>query len=219
MANARIGVYPGTFDPITLGHVDVIRRALALVDKLVIGVAVNAGKGPLFSLDRRIELVREEMTPLARANGTELEVAAGACYCLQCCCRHFLSLGPEYERHALRSFEFILRDLSVQLVISVAWLTVASWPNAPVLVWGHAIGSKRCLIRVEQDEGDVNAGPGFGKPAPDIDRVLEVSLRPDKQLAIDISILQLLATCELAGQFDGHGLAPLVDVNGGRRPP
>ncbi|HLB06170.1 MAG TPA: pantetheine-phosphate adenylyltransferase [Alphaproteobacteria bacterium] len=76
MANARIGVYPGTFDPITLGHVDVIRRALALVDKLVIGVAVNAGKGPLFSLDRRIELVREEMTPLARANGTELEVKA-----------------------------------------------------------------------------------------------------------------------------------------------
>ena len=46
----RIGLYPGTFDPITLGHIDIIRRASALVDKLVIGVAINRDKGPLFSL-------------------------------------------------------------------------------------------------------------------------------------------------------------------------
>lgn len=74
MAEPRIGVYPGTFDPITLGHVDVIRRALGLVDKLVIGVAVNVGKGPLFSLEQRIEMVREEITPLAKANGADLDV-------------------------------------------------------------------------------------------------------------------------------------------------
>ena len=46
----RIGLYPGTFDPITLGHIDIIRRAATLVDKLVIGVAINRDKGPLFSL-------------------------------------------------------------------------------------------------------------------------------------------------------------------------
>ena len=50
----RIGLYPGTFDPITLGHVDIIERAVKLVDKLVIGVAINAGKGPMFSLDEEV---------------------------------------------------------------------------------------------------------------------------------------------------------------------
>ena len=46
----RIGLYPGTFDPVTLGHLDIIRRAAALVDRLVIGIAINRDKGPLFSL-------------------------------------------------------------------------------------------------------------------------------------------------------------------------
>ncbi len=47
----RVGLYPGTFDPVTNGHLDIIGRAVKLVDKLVIGVAVNIGKGPLFSLE------------------------------------------------------------------------------------------------------------------------------------------------------------------------
>jgi pantetheine-phosphate adenylyltransferase len=47
----RVGLYPGTFDPITLGHIDIIRRATTLVDKLVIGVAINRDKGPLFTLE------------------------------------------------------------------------------------------------------------------------------------------------------------------------
>lgn len=56
----RIGLYPGTFDPITHGHIDIIERAAKLVDKLVIGVAVNREKGPLFSLEERVEMVRHE---------------------------------------------------------------------------------------------------------------------------------------------------------------
>ena len=56
----RVGLYPGTFDPITNGHLDIIGRAIKLVDRLVIGVAVNSGKTPLFSLDERTELVRNE---------------------------------------------------------------------------------------------------------------------------------------------------------------
>ena len=59
------GLYPGTFDPITNGHLDVIGRAMKLVDRLVIGVAVNTGKGPLFSLEERIDLVRTETAHLA----------------------------------------------------------------------------------------------------------------------------------------------------------
>ena len=54
----RIGLYPGTFDPITLGHTDIIQRALALVDRLVIGVAINRDKGPMFSLEERVAMVQ-----------------------------------------------------------------------------------------------------------------------------------------------------------------
>ncbi|HEX2114547.1 MAG TPA: pantetheine-phosphate adenylyltransferase [Alphaproteobacteria bacterium] len=57
----RIGLYPGTFDPVTNGHMDIIVRAAGIVDKLVVAVAVNAGKGPLFSLDERVALLREEL--------------------------------------------------------------------------------------------------------------------------------------------------------------
>jgi len=60
----RIGLYPGTFDPITNGHTDIIGRAVKLVDKLVIGVAINAGKGPLFSLEERVEILRQETAHL-----------------------------------------------------------------------------------------------------------------------------------------------------------
>ncbi|MEJ7927785.1 pantetheine-phosphate adenylyltransferase [Sphingobium sp. AN641] len=57
---ARIGVYPGTFDPITLGHMDIIRRGAKLVDKLVIGVTTNIAKSPMFSDEERLEMVRRE---------------------------------------------------------------------------------------------------------------------------------------------------------------
>ncbi len=60
----RIGLYPGTFDPIHNGHTDIIGRAVKLVDTLVIGVAINAGKGPLFSLDERVALLKSETAHL-----------------------------------------------------------------------------------------------------------------------------------------------------------
>lgn len=68
----RIGLYPGTFDPIHNGHVDLIRRALKLVDKLVIGVAVNSGKGPMFTLEERVQILKDETADLA--NGVEIVV-------------------------------------------------------------------------------------------------------------------------------------------------
>jgi pantetheine-phosphate adenylyltransferase len=61
MPDGRVGVYPGTFDPVTNGHLDIISRAAGIVEKLVVGVAVNAGKGPLFSLAERVAMVREEV--------------------------------------------------------------------------------------------------------------------------------------------------------------
>ena len=65
----RIGLYPGTFDPVTLGHLDVIWRARRLVDELVIGVAANEGKGPLFSTEERVAMVREEVATLPSGPG------------------------------------------------------------------------------------------------------------------------------------------------------
>ena len=62
----RTGVYPGTFDPITLGHMDIIRRGAHLVDRLVIGVTTNPSKSPMFSVEERMEMVRREIADLGR---------------------------------------------------------------------------------------------------------------------------------------------------------
>ncbi|MCF6231507.1 MAG: pantetheine-phosphate adenylyltransferase [Rhodobacteraceae bacterium] len=70
----RTALYPGTFDPITLGHIDIIRRSAALVDKLVIGVAINRDKGPLFSLEERVEMIEAECVDLASQAGIEIVV-------------------------------------------------------------------------------------------------------------------------------------------------
>ena len=70
----RIALYPGTFDPITLGHIDIIRRAARMVDRLVIGVAINRDKGPLFSLEERVALIEAECVQLAEETGVEIIV-------------------------------------------------------------------------------------------------------------------------------------------------
>lgn len=70
----RIGLYPGTFDPITLGHIDIIRRALPLVDRLVVGVAINREKGPLFSLDERVAMIETEAARLEVPGAGEVTV-------------------------------------------------------------------------------------------------------------------------------------------------
>ena len=70
----RIGLYPGTFDPITLGHIDIIRRASLLVDRLVIGVAINRDKSPLFTLEERVEMLERDRADLSEQTGTEIIV-------------------------------------------------------------------------------------------------------------------------------------------------
>ena len=68
----RIALYPGTFDPITMGHIDIIRRAAMLVDRLVIGVAINRDKGPLFTLEERVAMIEAECVALSAETGTEI---------------------------------------------------------------------------------------------------------------------------------------------------
>jgi len=65
MSGARIGLYPGTFDPVTLGHLDIVKRAVKLVDHLVIGIANNPSKTQAFTLKQRVAMMRRETTPLA----------------------------------------------------------------------------------------------------------------------------------------------------------
>lgn len=66
--NERIGVYPGTFDPITLGHADIIRRGSKLVDRLIIGVTTNPSKNPMFSTEERLAMVEREVANLGLDN-------------------------------------------------------------------------------------------------------------------------------------------------------
>ena len=70
----RKALYPGTFDPIHNGHLDIIGRAAKLVDHLVIGVATNIGKGPLFTVDERVDLVRSECADISGRTGAKIEV-------------------------------------------------------------------------------------------------------------------------------------------------
>ena len=72
-ARERVGVYPGTFDPITLGHLDIIRRGAHLVDRLVIGVTTNPSKEPMFSVAERMEIVRRETSDIAGVTVVEFD--------------------------------------------------------------------------------------------------------------------------------------------------
>jgi pantetheine-phosphate adenylyltransferase len=74
MTLERIGVYPGTFDPITSGHMEVVRRSLRLVDRLVIGPATNIGKGPLFSLEERIDIIKEDIEEFPEADRARIQI-------------------------------------------------------------------------------------------------------------------------------------------------
>jgi pantetheine-phosphate adenylyltransferase len=72
----RVGLYPGSFDPVTYGHIDIVRRAAHLVDKLVIAVGTHHDKHPLFTAEERVKLTLEVLTPVAKEAGLELGVIA-----------------------------------------------------------------------------------------------------------------------------------------------
>ena len=73
-ATRHTGIYPGTFDPVTNGHMDIIGRAARILDRLVVGVAENAGKGPLFATAERVEMVMAEVSTVAARTGCAIEV-------------------------------------------------------------------------------------------------------------------------------------------------
>ena len=107
-------IYPGTFDPITNGHIDIIQRAAGLVDRLVVAVAKNAGKGPLFSLEERAGLVRETVSRLK--DGHKIEVQSFDCLLI-----HFAQkMGAKMIVRGLRAvsdfeYEFQMTGMNARL--------------------------------------------------------------------------------------------------------
>lgn len=71
---SRVGFYSGSFDPLTLGHTDVIQRSAALVDRLVIGIGVHPAKAPMFTAEERVAMLDEETRAIARRTGTVIEI-------------------------------------------------------------------------------------------------------------------------------------------------
>ena len=74
---SKIGIYPGTFDPMTLGHLDILKRASTLCDKLVVAVAINRNKNPLFALDERVEMVENVVSPFRERIEVEVKSFEG----------------------------------------------------------------------------------------------------------------------------------------------
>ena len=83
MGGRHIGLYPGTFDPVTLGHLDIVKRAVKLVDHLVIGVATNPAKTPMFTLDERVAMVKSETAPLGGNGRASISVEIFDCLLMQ----------------------------------------------------------------------------------------------------------------------------------------
>jgi len=73
-ARKHVGIYPGTFDPVTVGHLDIISRATRIVDHLIVAVAVNAGKGPMYSLEERVTMVRDSLSECGARSDARIEV-------------------------------------------------------------------------------------------------------------------------------------------------
>lgn len=101
----RIGLYPGTFDPVTLGHYDIIKRAMALVDRLVVAVAINRDKGPLFTLEERVEMIEKMASDLRAQSDCELVIVPFENLLVDCAREHDATVLIRGLR-AVSDFEF-----------------------------------------------------------------------------------------------------------------
>ncbi len=155
----RTGLYPGTFDPVTLGHTDIIRRACTLVDKLVIGVAINRDKGPLFTLDERVAMIEAETGPIGRDCGAEIVVHPFENLLIDCA----RDVGASMIIRGLRAvadFEYEYQMVGMNRVLDHSVETVFLMADAR-----HQAIASKLVKEIARLGGDVSA---FVPPAVDV---------------------------------------------------
>jgi pantetheine-phosphate adenylyltransferase len=147
----RVALYPGTFDPITNGHLDIMGRAARLCDRLVIGVAESVGKGPLFTLDERLDLARAEAEPLAARNGTAVEIVSFSGLLV----KFARSVGAQVIIRGLRAvtdfdYEFQMAGMNYRLdpAIEIVFLMASE---------GHQFISSSLVKEIARLGGDVSS--------------------------------------------------------------
>ena len=145
----KIALYPGTFDPMTNGHLDIIRRAMKLCDKLVIGVAINQGKGPLFSLEERTEMVQNAIARMEETCEVEVVPFEGLLI-------HFVeSIGASVIIRGLRAvsdFEYEFQMVGMNRKLNAEIETVFLMADAQ-----HQAIASRLVKEIAKLGGDVSA--------------------------------------------------------------
>jgi len=146
----RIALYPGTFDPITLGHIDIIRRAAVMVDRLVIGVAINREKGPLFDLEERVAMIEAECVALTEMTGTEIVAHPFDNLLIQCA--H--DVGAQLIVRGLRAvadFEYEFQMVGMNRALDNSVETVFLMADA-----GHQAIASKLVKEIARLDGDVS---------------------------------------------------------------
>ncbi len=152
MSKQRIGFYPGTFDPITLGHSDIIQRATRLVDKLVIGVAINRDKGPMFNLDERVEMVQDELDSFpGQLNDCEIELRPFNNLLMHCAQEHGAGIIIRGLR-AVSDFEYEFQMVGMNLRLNSEIETVFLMANDK-----YQFIASRLVKEITRLDGDVSA--------------------------------------------------------------
>lgn len=146
----RIGLYPGTFDPLTLGHADIIRRSCSLVDELVIGVAINRDKGPLFSLEERVDMISREAAQISEDTGCNIRVHPFENLLVHCA--H--DVGATVIVRGLRAvsdFEYEFQMVGMNRVLSAEVETVFLMAEAQ-----HQAIASRLVKEIARLDGDIS---------------------------------------------------------------
>jgi len=152
LSKQRIGFYPGTFDPITLGHSDIIQRATRLVDKLVIGVAINRDKGPMFNLDERVQMVQDEIDAFAgQLNDCEIELRPFDNLLMHCAQEHGAGIIIRGLR-AVSDFEYEFQMVGMNLRLNSEIETVFLMANDK-----YQFIASRLVKEIARLDGDISA--------------------------------------------------------------
>ena len=145
----RTGLYPGTFDPVTLGHRDIISRACTLVDRLVIGVAINRDKGPLFTLEERVAMIEEECARIDY-NGCEIVVHPFENLLIDCA----VDVGAQTIIRGLRAvsdFEYEFQMVGMNRAMNAEIETVFLMADA-----GHQAIASKLVKEIARLGGDIS---------------------------------------------------------------